>query len=183
MEIFKVNRKVNQWWWPLIMGILMIAFAFYLLFLPVPAFLGISIFFASLIFTSGIIHLIFSISNKQIISGWGWYLTMAIFEIVVGLAMIIQPSLAMTTVIIFAGFWLMFKSIISISLALEMKKIGIGNWGWTMFWAILTLIFSFILLINPILGILGVVMLTAIPIMFVGILAIMISFVFKNLFI
>ncbi len=183
MEMFKANSKVHQWWWPLIMGILMLLFSFYLLFMPVPAFLGISIFFASLIFASGIIHLIFSLSNRKIIGGWGWYLAMAIFEILVGLAMIFQPGLAMTTVIIFAGFWLMFRSVMGISLAWEMKKTGIGNWGWSMFWSILTLIFSFIILINPVIGVLGVVVLTAIPIMFIGILAIMISFIFKNLFI
>ncbi|HHH54248.1 MAG TPA: HdeD family acid-resistance protein [Bacteroidetes bacterium] len=183
MGTFKVTNKINQWWWPLVMGIIMIIFSFYLMFMPLPAFVGISIFFASLIFASGIIHIIFSLTNRKIMEDWGWYLAMGIFEILVGLAMIFQPGLAMTTVIIFTGFWLMFRGIMGISLAWEMKKIGIKNWGWSMFWSILTLIFSWIILINPVVGILGVVVLTAIPILFLGILAVMLSFVFKSLFI
>ena len=181
MEMFKANSKVSQWWWPLIMGIIMILFSFSLLFLPIPAFLGISLFFSALILASGITNLIFSIKNRAIIDGWGWYLAIGIFEILVGLAMIFQPGLAMRTVVLFAGFWLMFRSIFNINLAFELKKLGIKNWGWTLFWAILTLLFSFIILINPVVGIVSVVVLTAIPILFLGVLAIMLSFMLKNL--
>jgi len=183
METLKANSKVSQWWWPLVMGIIMILFSFSLLFLPIPAFLGISLFFSALILASGITNLIFSIKNRAVIEGWGWYLIIGIFEILVGLAMIFQPGLAMTTVVIFTGFWLMFRSILNINMAIELKKVGIKNWGWTLFWAILTLLFSFFILINPVIGIVSVIVLTAIPIMFLGFAAILFSLIFKNIFI
>ncbi len=175
-----VHSRVSQWWWPMVIGIIMVVFSFSLLFLPIPAFLGISIFFASLILASGITNLIFSIKNKDIIEGWGWYLAMGIFELLVGTAMIFQPGLAMTTVIIFTGFWLMFRSILNINLAIGLKKAGVKNWGWTLFWAILTLLFSFLILINPVIGVVSVVVLTAIPIMMLGFVAILFSFIFKS---
>ncbi len=181
MKAFGVNTRINQWWWPLVMGIIMVLFSTYLLFMPVPAFFGISVFFASLILISGFIHIVFSISNSKIMEGWGWYLLMGIFELFIGGALITQPGLAMTMVIIYTGLWLMFRGMTSVGLALELKKIGIRNWGWTLFWAILTIIFSFIILINPIVGIISVVFFAAIPILFVGILAIMLAFVFKSL--
>ena len=181
MEIFKINKKVNQWWWPMIMGIILIIFSAYLLFMPAAAFIGISIFFAALIFASGLTNMVFALSNRSIIKGWVWYLLIAIFELVVGAAMFFQPGLAMTTIIIFTGFWLMFRSFIGIGFALEMKKLGFSNWGWSLFWSIMTLIFSFFMLINPVIGMISVVVLTAIPIMFLGILAISLSLLLKKL--
>lgn len=180
--MLKVNSSVKQWWWLFVIGLLMILFASYILFFPIPAFVGISVFFASLIFASGIMHLIFSLTNRKVLSGWGWYLTIGIFEALAGLALLMQPALAMTTVIIFTGFWLMFRGIMSINLALELKKLELKGWGWSMFWAVMTLILSFFVLINPILGVIGVVILTGLPLLFAGISAVMFSFVLKNLF-
>jgi len=181
MEIFKINKKVNQWWWPLVLGILMILFGIFLLVQPIPAFIGISIFFASVIFASGIINTIFSIVNRKIISGWVWYLLMGIFELVIGIAMFFQPHLALEFTILFTGFWLMFRSFLGISFALEMKKLGFKGWGWSMFWSVLTLIFSFLVLINPLIGMVSVVVLTAVPIIMMGIFAISLSLLLKKL--
>jgi len=179
--MFKINSSVKQWWWLFVIGILMVLFGSYILFFPLPAFVGISVFFAALIFASGVMHSIFSLSNRDILSGWGWYLAIGVFETLAGLALMMQPALAMTTVIIFTGFWLMFRGVMSINIGFELKKLGLKNWGWSIFWAVLTLILSFFVLINPVLGIISVVVLTGLPLLFAGVSAIMLSFVLKKL--
>jgi uncharacterized membrane protein HdeD (DUF308 family) len=53
---------------------------------------------------------------------------------------------------VFVGFWLMFRGVFMVSGAFKMKKDGIDNWGWVLFFGILTTIFAFFAIINPLVG-------------------------------
>ena len=70
----EMEHAVKNWWLSLILGILYIIVALCLLFAPGSSYIALSVIFSISMLISGIIEIIFSISNRRGISSWGWYL-------------------------------------------------------------------------------------------------------------
>ena len=69
----EMEHAVKNWWLSLILGILYIIVALCLLFAPGSSYIALSVIFSISMLISGIIEIIFSISNRRSISSWGWY--------------------------------------------------------------------------------------------------------------
>lgn len=98
---------------------------------------------------SGIFEIIFAISNKDVLNGWGWTLASGIISVLFGLILLIMPIETITVLLFFVGFWAMFQSIWAIGSSIELQKSGVKGWGWILAFGIIGLIFSFILITNP----------------------------------
>ncbi len=168
----ELENKVNKWWLPVLIGISLSAIALFLMSQPIGTFLGLTLVFGWLIFISGIFNLIFSIQNRHFFDGWVWYLMIGIFEIILGVALLLQPQLSAESLIIFTGFWLLFSAVSQISFSLVLKKMEITTWWVNLLAAIFTMFFAFLIIINPIVGMFSVVYLVTIPIFVSGLIAI-----------
>lgn len=80
----------------------------------------------------------------------------------------------------FVGFMLMCTSINCIGQALQMQACRIRNWGWLLTAGILTLVFSFLLIFHPLLGLLNIVVWTGLAFIFGGVSAIAYSFTMRE---
>ena len=87
----------------------------------------------------------------------------------------------MITLPFYVGFTLLFRSISGIVSAYEMKQYGILDWGTLMVTAVLGLIFSFILIWNPVFAGINIVVWTAIVFLILGGFTIYLSFKLKKL--
>ena len=74
----------------------------------------------------------------------------------------------MATLPFYVGFMLLFYSILGISSAYEMRQYGIMDWGWLMLVAVLGLIFSFMMLWNPLFAGVSIVVWTGIAFIVTG---------------
>jgi len=74
----------------------------------------------------------------------------------------------MVTLPFYVGFMLLFYSILGISSAYEMRQYGIMDWGWLMLVAVLALIFSFMMLWNPLFAGVSIVVWTGIAFIMTG---------------
>ena len=138
-----VQRTVKNWWISLVVGILSIVLGILFLLKPLDAWITLIILFIVSFFIIGISQLVFSISNRKILRGWGWTLAGGILSILVGCLLLNIPTVTPTIMIYFVGFWIMFQSIWAIGVSVELQRWGVKGWGWLLALAILGLLFSF----------------------------------------
>ena len=179
--ITQTITTVKNWWVFLLTGILFIASSIYILTTPTESFVTLAWIFSILVLVSGISYSYFSISNREQLEGWGWYLAGGIFEIIIGLVLIYYPDLSLITLPIFVAFWLMFRGSQIMGVSLDLKKYGILDWGWFMILGIALVISSLSMFLLPLLGWLNVVYLTFIALMLLGIANIILSLKLKKI--
>jgi len=164
------HALTKNWWIPVIIGLSMLGIAVFMLLNPTIAYLSLSIFFAWMIFFYGILHIAFALSNRKNNDHWGWYLLTGALEFVVGLLMLIFPPLSAEVLRLYMGFWFTFRGAMSISLGWTLKKAKFPGWWWLMLMGFVTMVLSFFIVLDPLFGILSIVVLTALSFVFLGIL-------------
>ncbi|MCW1735871.1 HdeD family acid-resistance protein [Anaerorudis cellulosivorans] len=161
-----IENAIKHWYLPLIVGVLLIVLGIWTLTTPLESYIMLSIVFAVGFFLSGIFEMIFAFSNKH--KSWGWSFALGLLSIIIGLLMILNPAISMATLPFYVGFMLLFYSILGISSAYEMRQYGIMDWGWLMLVAVLALIFSFMMLWNPLFAGVSIVVWTGIAFIVTG---------------
>lgn len=144
-----VKKTVKYWWISPIIGIIAIILGVLCLANPLTTLSMLAILFVAGFLASGIIEIIFAISNREVINGWGWTLASGIISVLFGLILLTMPIETITVLLFFVGFWAMFQSIWAIGSSIELQKSGVKGWGWILAFGIIGLIFSFILITNP----------------------------------
>ena len=176
-----VRNTVKNWYIPAIIGVLFILLGGYLFSVPVATYLTLTIFFSLTFLFSGILEIVFSVQNKDELEGWGWYLTSGIFSLLIGIVLVSKPDVAATTLPFFIGFSLLFRSFQGLGFSFELKNYGVIKWGNLAILSILGIIFSFLLIANPIFTGISLVVMTALSFICVGISAIVLAFQLKKL--
>lgn len=176
-----IRTSIKHWYIPLIIGILLILLGFYTISTPVAAFLTLAILFSWSFIISGILEIIFAVQNKDEVDGWGWYLTGGILYTLFAILLISNTLLSASTLAFIVGFYALFKSFQLLSFSFDLKNYGSKSWGWNLLFAILGIIFSFILLWNPLFAGFSLVIWTGMAISTVGFAACVFAFQLKSL--
>jgi len=150
--VSKITHSIKNWWVFLIVGIVFIIGSIQMFRNPAESFVGLASFFSVLILIAGILTIFYAFANKEDIENWGLFLAGGVLDILVGFILLKYPGVTMVLFSVFVGFWLMFRGVFMVSGAFKMKKDGIDNWGWVLFFGILTTIFAFFAIINPLVG-------------------------------
>lgn len=175
------QSAVKHWWISLLLGILYIIAGVWVFQTPLASYVSLSIVFSVFIFVSGISQIVFSISNKNDIQGWGWYLAGGILDLIIGILLISHPLMTMAILPFYVGFWLLFQGFMAIGLSFQFKAADVPNWGWLLFLGLLTLVFSFLLLANPVFAGLSIVYMTAMAFVTAGVFRIFLAFDLKKI--
>ncbi len=125
--------------------------------------------------------MVFSISNRKQIDNWGWTLTFGIATTLFGILLLVNPQISMTTLPFYVGVVVLFRSVMGIAYALDLKKYGVLEWGNLMIFAVLGLLFSFILIWNPVFAGMTIVVWIGLAIIAGGIFNIYLSLKLKKL--
>jgi uncharacterized membrane protein HdeD (DUF308 family) len=163
---------INKWWMPVLLGVALFLVSILIMSQPMNAFIGFSMVFGWFILFNGVMNIIFAAQNRKVFDDWIWYLLLGIFEVIIGGALLFQPQMSAEALLLFAGFWMMFVAVSRISTAFLFKKLDFPFWWLSLISGILIFIFSFLILINPLIGALSIVYLIAIPLMIYGAIAI-----------
>ncbi len=173
--ISEVTSTIKNWWLFLILGTLLVVGGIWVFTTPAASYLALTVLFVVLLLVNGIFQIIFSVSNKDELTGWGWYLTGGILEFLIGIYLWSYPALAMGVLVFVVGFWLLFRGISVIAHSTDLKSMGGKGWGWLLFLGILMTIFSFFIIMDPVFGGISVVYLTGFAMLFMGFAYIMFS--------
>ena len=176
-----VQSTTNNWWISILLGILYIFVGLWVFRTPLGNYISLTIIFSVFIFVSGIMEIAFAISNKNEIDGWGWYLTGGILDLVIGILLISNPIMTMAILPFYVGFWLLFRAMIAIGISIQLKTMSVPNWDLMLASGIVTIIFSFLVLINPFFGGHGIIYMTTIAFIMIGIFKIFLGFDLKGM--
>ena len=146
-----VKDAVKYWWLSLIMGILAVAVGIWCLAQPLMTFGALTVLFVAAFLVFGIFDIVFAVSNRKSLYGWGWTLAIGIIDILFAIILTALPGSAVAGIFVyFVGFWIMFRSIWAIGTAAELNQIGVKGWGWMLALSILGVIFSVVFILSPI---------------------------------
>lgn len=176
-----IKNTIKHWYIPLIIGLLFVTISIVVFTSPLNSLLALSIFFALTFLFSGLSEIIFAIANRNHLDNWGWSLAFGILTFIIGISLVIHPALSISVMAIYIGFLLLFRSVSSISYALDVKKYGSKNWSSLLVFGILGAIVSFILIWNPVFAGLSIVVLIALSFLFTGLFSIILSFQLRKL--
>lgn len=179
--ITSFTKSIKHWYIPLLIGVVFIAFGFYVFTVPVETYLTLATIFSISFIVSGILEIVFSIENRKTLEGWGWYLTSGLLSLALGVYLIIHPQISMAILPFVVGITLMFRSFQSLGFSFDLKEKRILSWGNLAIASILGILLSFLLLINPFFTSLSLVSLTALSFIMVGISSIILAFQLKKL--
>lgn len=145
-----VQDSVKNWYILLIVGLIFLGSGIYAFFSPEGTFLALALLFAWSFLVSGGIEIVFSISNREELDNWVWTLIFGVITFLVGLLLLARPEITLITLSLSLGFLVLFRSIGTISFALDLKSYEDNQgWGTLLALGILGLLFSFLLLWNP----------------------------------
>ena len=169
----EIQHSVKNWWASLLLGIVYIIVALWLMFAPLSSYVALSIVFSISMLISGILEILFAVSNRKGVPSWGWY--------IVGGIMIAYPMVSMEVIPFIIAFWLMFRGFSSTGYSIDLKRYGTRDWGWYMAFGILAIICSLLILWQPAIGALYAVYMISFTFLIIGLFRVMLSFELKNL--
>jgi uncharacterized membrane protein HdeD (DUF308 family) len=181
LRFTSIKDTIKHWYLLLILGIIFIVIGIWALITPVETYLSLAILFSAAFFVTGILEIISSITFRNQLSEWGWPLAAGILNSIIGLILILKPGISIIALPLFVGFVVLYSSMMGIAWSIELKKFKISNLGWLLFLSILGVVFSFVLLWNPIFAGLTVAVLTGIALIITGTFHIYLSFVLKKI--
>ncbi len=124
----------------------------------------------------GIAEIVFAFSNREEMQGWGWLLTLGIMTLLVGIMLTQNQAVSQEVLPFYISFLLLFRSIMGISTAIDLRQNGILDWGTVMLVSVLAMILSFIMLFNPRLAAVSIVFWTGAIFLLLGIVSIIFGF-------
>ncbi len=176
-----IRSTIRNWWVLLLLGILFFGTGIWVLLEPAGAYITLAILFAVILLVSGLFQTFFSVINRSSVKGWGWMLFMGLLELVLGIYLVGNFAVTLVVLELFVGFWMMFRAIDLIFYFPKMKEMQIPYRGWVLALAILLLIFSFMILANPLFGAFYIVLWTSFSLMTAGITYILLAFRLRHI--
>ena len=163
-----MRQTAVNWWVYVLAGLGLFGVGLWVFNSPDAAFLGLTIYFAALILYNGVANTIFSLSNRARLRGWGWLLALGLGEVLFGIYLLSQPIVAAGTLAFVIGFWLLLRSGATVANAFALRRLGYRQWGWTLALGLLGIVLAFMVLSNPIIGVLGATTWLALALLVLG---------------
>ncbi|MFC3196497.1 HdeD family acid-resistance protein [Parapedobacter deserti] len=150
MKKYSINNALKFWYLPLIAGILHISLGIWAFLTPIGSFLALTVFLSIGIAAAGLLELIYAFSNRKSLTNWGWHLIGGLLNLIVGICLVSNPGISALMLSVFIGVWLLFRSIMATINAFEVKRQGERKWGWLLAAGISGVLFSAMILWNPV---------------------------------
>lgn len=179
--IDRVKGAIHHWWISLLVGILWVGFGFWCMATPLETFLALTLFFVCGFLVSGVSDIVFALANRKHLSDWGWTLAIGSIDVLFAVSLLAKPGLAAAVLVYYLIFWLLFRSSWGIGISIYLSRYKDSGWGWLLLYAALGMIFSVVLLCQPVLAGLMVSYLFAGLFLLYGVFRIVLSFKLKKL--
>ena len=148
----RIKQSVKHWYLHLIIGLIFIAVGVWVFASPVKSYTALTIVFSISFLVSGIMEILFAISNRKVLENWGWTLALGIFTAIVGVMLLSNLAISAFTLALYVGFMLMIHSFWAIGSAFDLKDYGVKGWGVSLFIGILGVLFAALLIVRPAIG-------------------------------
>lgn len=174
-------KVVKHWYFLLIVGLIFVATSIWVFATPLSSYLTLSTLFSVSFLLSGLFDIVFSVSNSGKMKGWGWNLVYGTVNVLIGLILISNPLISITTLPLYVGFAVLFRSVMAIGTSVDFSGYGVPGSGSLLFMGVLGVLFAIILLWNPGFAGLSLIIWTAVALLTVGVYSIYYSFQLKKM--
>lgn len=176
-----LEERLKNWWLLLVSGILFVLLALYIFGQPLASYVALSVLFASTFLVAGIFEIAYAVSSRRHDQGWGWSLLGGIVDLLFGIFLLSSPMLTMAALPMYIGIVILFRALLGVFYAFNLKKAGITGWGGVLFMAIIGILFALLMIGNPVFGGLTIVVYTAVSFLMLGIVQIALSLRLRKL--
>jgi len=177
----RIKQNVKHWYLPVILGVVFVIAGVFIMMTPVASYVSLALLFSWLFFFSGIAEIAFALSNRNHLDGWGWILFSGLVDVVLGLILLSKPAITLQVLPIYVGCVLLFRSVRSLSMAVELNGYGVKGVSSMVLFGILGLMFAVFMMTNLEAGAFTIVYWTAFSIMTLGLFSIMYGVKLKKL--
>ncbi|MEN8228578.1 MAG: DUF308 domain-containing protein [Bacteroidota bacterium] len=143
------KRNLTYWWVPLLFGVIFIITGLWILKEPAENFERITKIIGVIILVSGTTQILFTVSHRQRIPGWGFQLTGGIIDLVIGIILVLYPSVFLKIITIFVGIWLIVNGIAIIMKAAEARQAKKIYWKWEFTLGLILLLLAILFFWHP----------------------------------
>ena len=140
---------VRHWWLSLIVGIVAVAIGFIVLVNPAKSYLAFSVWLGVVIFVSGVLSLVQSLSSRNYFVSRGWIIAASIADIIIGLMLMFNIALSAVMMPVLLGIWLFYRGVVLLMQGVDMRSYRVRDAGWVIFGAVLMIIISIAVLWMP----------------------------------
>ncbi|EPL7677574.1 HdeD family acid-resistance protein [Elizabethkingia anophelis] len=141
-----IKMPLKGWFLPLISGIFSVITGLYIFFINSDAYLLLNIFPGAALVISGLVRLFFALLNRKAINGWGWHLIYGMLILDMGIYLFIYTGVS---IVFYIGFTSFLRSVILLGTAIDLKRHEHKNWKRIAIGSLAGVIFSIILLAEP----------------------------------
>ncbi|NLN24613.1 MAG: HdeD family acid-resistance protein [Bacteroidetes bacterium] len=181
MENRHLPRTIRYWYLILLLGIVMLITGLWVFATPLTAYISLAFMFAAIFFITGVLEIVFAISNRKVNDNWGWLLAGGIIDLLIGILLLTHPALTMLALPFYVGFGILFRAVLTIGGAVSLKKIDVNYWWIYLILGILGVIFSLLIIINPVIGGITIVFYTGMAFILIGIVNLILAFRLRKL--
>lgn len=175
-----VSQLSQNWWILALRGVVLIILGILAFRWPSATALAFVYLLAAFAFIEGIFALVGAFGYG--LSGSSRFLLVLIglLGLAVGVAAVIYPGIAAVTVVLLVAWWAILTGVMSIVVAIEMRKVIPNDWVWVLS-GILAVVFGILLIYRPWAGVLTLTWLFGFYALLYGILMIALAFRVKSL--
>ena len=119
----EIQHSVKNWWASLLLGIVYIIVALWLMFAPLSSYVALSIVFSISMLISGILEILFAVSNRKGVPSWGWYMAFGILAIICSLLILWQPAIGALYAVYMISFTFLIIGLFRVMLSFELKNL------------------------------------------------------------
>ena len=178
----KASRVIKHWWLMGIAGLLCIIAGLVVLIFPIQSYFVLSIIFGVLVLLVGAAQLIVASSSANYLAMKSYWVVGGVLDILLGVFLCIYPNVTLMLLPVMMGIWMMYHSFMMLAFGGDMENFHIKGSGATIFGAILLLLLSVMVLINPFgAGVATVIIVTSVGLVCLGGLLFMTSLQFKDI--
>lgn len=177
----KASRAIRHWWLYLLCGLLCVAAGITVFVFPLESYVTLGLLFGILMLIIGVSQLIVASASGNYLAMRGYVIVGSILDIVLGIFLCINPAVSMILMPVLLGVWLLYHSFIIMAVGGDMETLKIKGYGWVMVGAVLLLLLSIFILVNPMsAGVTAIVVLTGIALIVFGLLMGVLAFMLKE---
>jgi uncharacterized membrane protein HdeD (DUF308 family) len=170
----------RHWWVPVIRGVAAIIFGILAFVYPGLTVAILVIFFGAWILVDGIFRVIGAIGGRATDPEWGWHLVIGLLGIMIGFLTFHWPGMTALALVIYIAAWALMIGATEIAVAIKLRREIKGEW-FLILMGLLSILFAFMLLWNPIPGALALVWLIGAYAIAFGILGVIFGFRLRGL--
>lgn len=140
---------IRHWWLMMLVGILVIATGICVFVFPIQSYVTLSILFGVLMLLSGAVQLIVASSSGNYLMMRGYVIAGGVLDILLGIFLCVYPAVTLVLLPVMMGLWMLYHSFIIIAFGGDMDTFRIPGGGWVIMGGLLLLLFSMLVLVNP----------------------------------